>query len=315
MTELVPHVGSGLAEQMGWAEALAQSDLVPGAFRNRPANVLLAISLGRDMGLSPSQALMRINVIQGKPTASAELILSNVRKAGHLVRFRKEPGSVTCLITRADDPEWEHSETFTMDDARALGLTDKGNWKSQPQTMLKWRALTAAAREACPEALFGVVYTDDELDARPAPTAAHYARPSGAPNGNAGNAPRLSREAFTSARQEPQAQPVAQDSDLAVAVEPSEDEWPTEPLMSSSQRGRLFALFTEKGITDKARQVAGINEVLGLVGSPDAIVSRGDLTATQAAQCIAALERLPTPGSDQGPPGDEPEALPLPYKD
>ena len=44
-----------------------------------------------------------------------------------------------------------------------MKLDTKDNYQKQPLTMLTWRAITACAREACPEALFGVAYTPDEM--------------------------------------------------------------------------------------------------------------------------------------------------------
>lgn len=154
-----------LDTQMRYAELLAQSDLVPQAYRGKPANVLLAIGLGESMGLSPSESLSRIDVIQGKATASAELIASNVRRAGHTLRLEvnQQPPAARCVIVRNDDPDYEHVVVRDMAWAKQMGLDSKSNYKSQPATMLGWRALTACARQACPEALYGVAYTPDEL--------------------------------------------------------------------------------------------------------------------------------------------------------
>ena len=68
-----------------------------------------------------------------------------------------------------------------------MGLTSKDNYRKQPGTMLQWRAITAVARLACPEALYGIVYTPDELeDMRPAE-----------------QAPRATAADFTSSNTEP----------------------------------------------------------------------------------------------------------------
>ena len=151
--------------QLRYAETVTQGDLIPTAYRGKPANALLAIGLGQAMGLSPAESLYRIDVIQGKPTASAELIASNVRKAGHKLRVQVDEAntSVTATIYRADDPEYPHTVTRDMKWAQTMGLTGKDNYKKQPLTMLQWRAVTAVARLACSEALYGVQYTPDEL--------------------------------------------------------------------------------------------------------------------------------------------------------
>jgi len=159
---------------MRYAEVVTTGDMIPQAYKGKPANALIAIGLGQAMGLSPAESLYRIDVIQGKPTASAELIASNVRRAGHKLRVEVDEAStsVRATIFRADDPEYPHSVVRDMAWAQKMGLTSKDNYKKQPLTMLQWRAISAVARLACSEALYGVNYTPDELGdlgERPAP--------------------------------------------------------------------------------------------------------------------------------------------------
>lgn len=169
-TEVARYDIGSLPEQMEFAKAVSTGDLLPQAYRGKPANVMIAVGLGASMGLSPMEALYRIDVIQGKPTASAELIASNVRKAGHTLRLEvnQEPPAARCVIVRADDPDFEHVVVRDVAWAQKMGLGSKDNYKKQPATMLGWRALTACARQACPEALYGVQYTPDEARDIPA---------------------------------------------------------------------------------------------------------------------------------------------------
>lgn len=160
-----------LGEQMDFAKAVvirpegSARSLLPESYRDNPANVLLAVGLGQSMGLSPAESLYRIDVIQGKPCASAELIAANVRKAGHKLRvgIDEEAGSVTATIVRADDPDYPFTVKRDMAWAERMGLHTKDNYKKQPLTMLQWRAISGVARLACPEALYGVQYTPDEM--------------------------------------------------------------------------------------------------------------------------------------------------------
>lgn len=161
-------------DEWDYSNMISQGSLLPRDYRNNPSNVMIAIGLGRSMGLSPAESLYRINVIQGKPTASAELIAAQVRKAGHKLRIQKDPNklSVTATIVRKDDPDYPISVTRDEEWAKRMGLINKDNYRKQPETMLTWRAITAVAREACPEALYGVAYTPDEMhdmDAVPKP--------------------------------------------------------------------------------------------------------------------------------------------------
>ena len=63
--------GTALSEQMEYARVVSSGALLPQAYRGKPADILIAVGLGQAMGLSPAESLYRIDVIQGKPTASA----------------------------------------------------------------------------------------------------------------------------------------------------------------------------------------------------------------------------------------------------
>ena len=154
-----------LHDQMELAKAVCQSDIIPTVYRGKPANVLVAVGYGMPLGLTPMQSLQDISVINGKPTASASFIASRVRMAGHKLRIRKDEKalSVTATVVRSDDPDYPISVTRDKAWAQQMGLLNKDNYRKQPLTMLTWRAITAVAREACPEILYGVQYTADEL--------------------------------------------------------------------------------------------------------------------------------------------------------
>jgi hypothetical protein len=165
MTELELHRGATLSEQMNFARLVADGSILPDAYRRNPSNVLIAVGLGQSMGLSPAESLYRIAVIKGKPTAGAELIAANVRRAGHKLRVitNEQAVSVKAVIIRADDPDFPHEVVRDMAWAQSMGLDKNDNYRKQPLTMLQWRAITAVARLAAPEALYGVAYTADEM--------------------------------------------------------------------------------------------------------------------------------------------------------
>ena len=162
-----PAAAMNIAEKQQYAELLAQSSLLPKQYQRNPANVLLATELGQSLSIPPIQAINEVHVIEGKPSASANLIGGLVRRAGHILRIRtdREAMTATAQIIRRDDKDYTFEATWTMDDAKRAGSTNKDNWKKYPIAMLKARAITEVAREACPEALMGISYTPDELGA------------------------------------------------------------------------------------------------------------------------------------------------------
>jgi len=167
-TELATAGGNALSVQMEYARVLTTGDMLPAEYKGKPGNALIAIGLGQSMGLSPAESLYRISVIQGKPAASAELIAANVRKAGHRLRVTTGDDWAEATIWRADDPEFAHTVRRDMKWAQGMGLATNANYKKQPLTMLEWRAISACARKACSESLYGVAYVPDEMtDFRP----------------------------------------------------------------------------------------------------------------------------------------------------
>ena len=160
--EVVEHRGQ-LSERMRYAQALASASLLPQAYRAKPANVLLAMEYGDALGIAPMVAIQTIHVIEGKPTASAQLIGALVRRAGHRLRVRGDALHAVAEITRADDPDYTFTSEWTLERAKGAGLLGKNVWRQYPESMLKARAITEVARDACPEVLAGVAYTPEEL--------------------------------------------------------------------------------------------------------------------------------------------------------
>lgn len=152
-------------DKIRYAQALADSGLLPQQYRRQPANLLYAIEYAEMIGAHPLTAVTGIFVIDGKPSASAGLISALVRRAGHKLRVTGDATRATAQIIRADDPEFTFEVTFTIEDAKAAGLANKSVWKQYPASMLKARAITQVARDACEDALSGLHYTAEELGA------------------------------------------------------------------------------------------------------------------------------------------------------
>lgn len=168
-----------IPEKIQYAKALADASMLPGSYRKQPANVLLAVEMGEALGVHPFVAIQQIHVIDGKPTASAGLISALVRKAGHRLRVSGDGEKAVAEVTRSDDSGFTYRAEWTLARAVASGLVelkngkpykrdDKGRpmpWERYPAAMLKARAITEVARDACQEALSGVQYTPEELGA------------------------------------------------------------------------------------------------------------------------------------------------------
>lgn len=137
------------------------SGLLP-AHINKPQTGFLIAKRGEELGLTPLQAMNCLYVVHGKVSCDTKTMLGLAYKSGLIEAFHVDATdtTATCMIKRKG--QRPHAETFTFRDAEALQLTRSPNYKSQPATMLKWRAITAALRVTLPDAIEGM-YTHDEM--------------------------------------------------------------------------------------------------------------------------------------------------------
>lgn len=162
MSDLVKASSNALAVKIAYAERLAQAGLLPQAYRQQPANVLLIVEQAEALGVPFATALNGIHVIDGKPTISPALMSALVRRAGHKLRVTGDDTHAVAEIIRADDPDFTFRSEWTLDRAKKAGLAGRGPWSKYPANMLKARAISEVCRDACQEVVAGV-YTPEEL--------------------------------------------------------------------------------------------------------------------------------------------------------
>lgn len=145
------------------AEMLVKSGFLPRDI-NTPQKAIAIMMLGRELGLQPWQALSTINVIQGKPAASPQLMLALIQRSGQLEDMKVDSTNESCTVTMKRKGQTAHTETFTKKDAENQQLWGKPNWTKQPKVMLRWRAVAGCARIVFSDIILGL-YTADEMGA------------------------------------------------------------------------------------------------------------------------------------------------------
>ena len=161
-TDLVVH--GNLADRIQYAKAMAESSLLPEAYRKQPANVLLAVEMADALGIAPMQAINGISVIKGKPTMSAELMRALVLRAGHQLRVDVlTDQGCRMLAARKEWPDDVQAFEFTIADAQKAGLASSDTYKRHPKAMLLARCTSLACRAVFPDVVAGMGYTPDEI--------------------------------------------------------------------------------------------------------------------------------------------------------
>lgn len=130
------------------------------------AEQAIAIALkGRELGIPIMQSFSHINIVQGKPCASAELMMALIYKNCPKAKIQfKVTNNEKCVI-QAARPGTEPTEfSFTIEDAKKAGLVKVGGpWDKYAQSMLRARCISSVARALFPDAISGVSYTSEEL--------------------------------------------------------------------------------------------------------------------------------------------------------
>ncbi len=152
---------------LGIADELVKSGLLPTWIKSASA-ALAVITKGRELGIAPMYALSSISMIQGRPTANAELMAALIyRDHGDSALAVIETTAERCTISykRRGWPESRRQHfTYTIADAKLAGLVGKDNWRTYPGPMLRARCTSAVARMGFPDTLGGL-YTPDEMGA------------------------------------------------------------------------------------------------------------------------------------------------------
>jgi hypothetical protein len=170
------------------AKALAASGMFKDARQGEQA--FAKILLGRDLGLSPTQAMTGIHIVEGKPEVAAVTLASFVRRReGHDYKILEHTNEL-CSIEFLVDGESRGISTFTQADAEAglLNLpTSSGhpsNYVKFPRNMLFARAMSNGVKWFVPECTGGIpVYFEGEI--QPEPVNGHGAAAGGGPTGPA----------------------------------------------------------------------------------------------------------------------------------
>ena len=159
---------NSMQEAMDLAKILADSDLVPIAYKNKPGNILVAMNYGAELGLSGIQAVQNLAVINGKPCIYGDLGKALLLRHGCKIEDYDTPqvqkeGLAWCRVTRPDGRTMER--TFTIEDAKKAGLWGKlGPWSTYPYRQMQWRAFWFVARDICADLLKGLNGAEEVQD-------------------------------------------------------------------------------------------------------------------------------------------------------
>lgn len=142
---------------------LASTTFVPKHFQEKPYEVTAAILAGHELGLDPMASLRSIAVINGTPALTANAMRGLVQSRGHEVWVESESPTRAVVKAKRAGEDRIHSSEWTIDRAKALNLSERDQWRKQPQAMLVARATSEVCRRAAADVLIGMPYSVEEL--------------------------------------------------------------------------------------------------------------------------------------------------------
>lgn len=159
---------TSFAEAERFAKIIADSDLAPKDYKGKPGNVLIAMQWGSELGIKPLQALQSIAVINGRPSIWGDALIAIAQNHPDCewIKETDDGHTATCTVKRKNHEP--HTVSFSMDDAKKAGLSDKqGPWSQYPARMRQMRARAFALRDKFSDALKGFQCVEESIDLPP----------------------------------------------------------------------------------------------------------------------------------------------------
>ena len=153
MSNLVP-----LSDITTMAEVAAKSKMF--GFKNSEEAMAIML-LCQAESLHPAVAMRDYHVIQGRPALKVDAMLARFQQAGGSVQWKVyTDAEVTGTFSHPQGGTLD--VTWTMEQAKRIGITSKDNWRNYPRAMLRARCLSEGIRAVYPGVVVGV-YTPEEV--------------------------------------------------------------------------------------------------------------------------------------------------------
>ena len=176
-TNTTPARGLALAERnhdatdfpslVSMGDQLRRTGFLPSHIKDGVSFAAIVL-MGREMGMGTMAACRKLQVIKGTVTERADSQLARFKSVGGRSQFKELSEAKAVLWLRHPNGD-EHTETFTLDDAKRAGLASNDNYAKHPKAMLRSRAITAGLKSIGWEGAVGIYDPDEIADHQPAP--------------------------------------------------------------------------------------------------------------------------------------------------
>lgn len=121
--------------------------------------------LCQSRGIHPIEAVMRYDIVQGRPAMKAEAMLAEFQRIGGSVEWLTDNDNAEVQEASFSHPTLcpkPKRVKFSMKDAARAGLAAKETWKRHPSNLMRARVVSTALRMLAPGIVTGI-YTPEEV--------------------------------------------------------------------------------------------------------------------------------------------------------
>ena len=166
--QVLAFIPQTLEEAWRFSQIVSDGGFAPPGLKG-PAQIMVAIMHGAEVGLSPFSSIKNIAVINNRPTIWGDAAIGLVRASGLCEHVREtiegegDAMTAVCRVKRGGQPE--EVREFSVADAKKAGLwTKSGPWTQYPKRMLQLRARSFALRDVFPDVLGGLWIREEVED-------------------------------------------------------------------------------------------------------------------------------------------------------
>jgi len=153
-----------VSKEMVMGEVFAKSGMFPDI--KNAAQGYVKILAGKELGLSPIQALNSFYFVNGRLGIMSQAVSALVKKSGkydyQIVSHTDQECVIEFYLVNGDKKKIGTSK-FDMKAAAKAGIINKDVWKNYPMNLLFARAMMNGVRFFCPDAISSLTYSVEEL--------------------------------------------------------------------------------------------------------------------------------------------------------
>jgi len=151
------------ADMERMAEVIAKSSLFG---VKHPTQALALMLVAQAEGLHPATAARDYHVIQGRPALKTDAMMARFQAAGGRVTWHEYSDAVVSA-TFSHPAGGSVRIEWTLERAKAAGLSGKDVWRQYPRAMLRARAISEGIRTVYPGVLSGMYAPEEVRDMAP----------------------------------------------------------------------------------------------------------------------------------------------------